>query len=216
MIESTVEIQATGLRLQGNLTLPDAAHGIIIFAHGSGSSRHSPRNRAVAQGLNRAGFATLLIDLLTVEEEADRRNVFDIPMLADRVIIAAHWVRQRPDIGHLPIGLFGASTGAAAALVAASKLPSLVKAVVSRGGRPDLAGDALHFVAAPTLLLVGSRDHQVILLNQQAAEKLDTIRALVIVPGAGHLFEEAGTLELVVEDAIRWFAAYLKSDAPVS
>lgn len=182
---------------------------MIVFAHGSGSGRHSPRNAHVAAGLNRSGFATLLVDLLTLAEESDRANVFDIELLASRLQIAVEWARNRPELSSLPVGLFGASTGAGAALVAAAKMPEIVKAVVSRGGRPDLAGHALVEVAAPTLLVVGGADGTVIELNRMAADRLNCVKALVIVPNAGHLFEESGTLDMVLDDAVRWFSAYL-------
>lgn len=195
--------------LAGDLQLPKGAWSLVAFAHGSGSSRLSPRNRAVASALNGRGIATLLFDLLSAEEEADRTNVFDIPLLADRLVDAVRWVGAQASIASLPLGLFGASTGAAAALVAAARLSDRVGAVVSRGGRPDLAGDALDVVRAPTLLIVGGLDFGVIELNQQAFARLKGPKALEIVPGATHLFPEPGTLDAVIDCAARWFEQYL-------
>jgi len=192
------------LGLQGSLGLPPSAEGIVIFAHGSGSSRLSPRNRFVADALGRAGLATLLLDLLTEEEAQDRANVFDIPLLADRLQAAARWARQAPATRSLPVGYFGASTGAAAALQAAAA-DKEIAAIVSRGGRPDLAGQALGFVQAPTLLIVGGNDQEVLALNRAAQRRLHCENRLEIVPGASHLFEEPGTLEAVVELARSWF-----------
>ncbi|TYO68029.1 hypothetical protein FXV83_03095 [Bradyrhizobium hipponense] len=197
-------------RLAGILGVPNNATGIVIFAHGSGSGRMSPRNNQVAAGLRQAGLATLLLDLLTVEEERDRRNVFNISLLASRLAEAAEWSRNQPELGSLPLGYFGASTGAAAALVAAAEGQN-VAAVVSRGGRPDLAGEALQAVSAPTLLIVGGADRPVIPLNQSAFEQLSCEKDLVIVPGASHLFEEPGTLEQVMQHAKRWFGRFLSS-----
>lgn len=201
---------ATGPILPGDLGLAAHPFGVVIFAHGSGSSRNSPRNRQVAQTLRAAGLATLLFDLLTPEEAADRTNVFDIPLLAGRVCAALRWIAHQPGFGGLPVGLFGASTGAAAALVAAARMPDIVRAVVSRGGRPDLAGAALTKVRAPTLLVVGGEDHQVIDLNRTGLAALTCTKALQIVPGATHLFEEPGTLDQVVVLAQSWFTAHLK------
>lgn len=203
------DLQLPRLRLGATLRVPSSAKGLIVFAHGSGSSRFSPRNAAVAARLNEAGFATLLIDLLTPEEEADRRNVFDIALLADRVVFGVQWAAQQTELSALPIGLFGASTGAAAALVAAARLGEKVGAVVSRGGRPDLAGQALGLVWAPTLLIVGGEDRVVLGLNELALAQLKAEKALRIIPGATHLFEERGALELVSEYAIDWFAIHL-------
>jgi dienelactone hydrolase len=197
-------------RLEGILTVPEDAKGIIIFAHGSGSSRLSPRNTRVAQAFNACGL-TLLFDLLTEREAADRRNVFDIPLLGSRVADAVTWVRKDHDTAHLAVGLFGASTGAAAALVAAAQAPDGVAAVVSRGGRPDLAGAFLPRVRAPTLLIVGGADHGVIELNEQALAQLTCEKRLEIVPGATHLFEEPDTLDEVVELAADWFQRHLGS-----
>lgn len=196
--------------LAGILGIPEGAAGIVIFAHGSGSGRLSPRNNEVAAGLREAGFATLLLDLLSPEEERDRRNVFDIPLLASRLSEAADWTRDRRELDTLPIGYFGASTGAAAALVSAAKRQD-VAAVVSRGGRPELAADALRAVNAPTLLIVGGADLAVIPLNRSALAQLACEKEFVIVPGATHLFEEPGTLEQVVQHAKRWFQRFLSS-----
>lgn len=197
--------------LPGVLRVPVNASGLVIFAHGSGSSRHSPRNNAVALALASRAIATLLFDLLTREEEADRNNVFDIPLLADRLGDAIDWARQRGTVSALPVGLFGASTGAAAALVAAARYGNRIRAVVSRGGRPDLAGDALGRVTAPTLLIVGGADNVVIELNEAALVRLRSVKRLDIVPGAGHLFSEPGALDAVVEHAGAWFAEHLGS-----
>ncbi|MBT2186110.1 dienelactone hydrolase family protein [Sphingobium nicotianae] len=204
-----VTVQPHGLK--GLLGLPDRPKGLVIFAHGSGSGRLSPRNKHVAHGLHRAGFATLLIDLLTSLEEQDRANVFDIPLLAGRLSGAADWARLQPALARLPIGYFGASTGAGAALLAASAEKSDIRAIVSRGGRPDLAGSrALAHVRAPTLLIVGSRDVPVIELNRTAMRHMQAQTELVIVPGAHHLFEEPGTLDMVIEHAARWFLLHLE------
>jgi putative phosphoribosyl transferase len=182
-----------------------------VFAHGSGSSRFSPRNMAVADALNAKGIATLLFDLLTPEEESDRTNVFDIPLLAERLIEVVRWIDTQPELTRLPLGLFGASTGAAAALVAAAELGARIGAVVSRGGRPDLADMALEHVTAPTLLIVGGLDDSVIELNQQALAHLSAPKAIEIVPGATHLFPEPGTLDVVIAHAARWFNTHLGS-----
>lgn len=208
---SEVRIAPEGL--EGLLGIPDHANGIVIFAHGSGSGRLSPRNNRIAAGLRDAGFATLLLDLLRPEEESDRANVFDIPLLASRLVSATRWARAQPQLAHLPVGYFGASTGAAAALVAAAQFPGVIAAVVSRGGRPDLAGDALEDVRCPTLLIVGGADFGVIELNERARDQLACVKKLILVPGAGHLFEEPGTMGLVLEHAITWFSRYLKPPA---
>jgi pimeloyl-ACP methyl ester carboxylesterase len=193
--------------LEGLLGLPTQAKGTVLFAHGSGSGRLSPRNNFVAQALLEAGLASLLFDLLTDDEAGDRRNVFDIELLAERLSMAAAWAREASDTANLPVGYFGASTGAAAALVAgAAKQP--VAAIVSRGGRPDLAGPALRSVKAPTLLIVGGDDVAVLALNRAALAELRCEKELVVVPGATHLFEEPGTLEAVVEHARGWFLAH--------
>jgi putative phosphoribosyl transferase len=194
-------------RLEGEFVVPEAARGLVAFAHGSGSSRLSPRNTHVADALHGRDFATLLFDLLTDAEAVDRRNVFDIPLLAARVGEALDWLRA--EAADLPIGLFGASTGAAAALVAAADTPS-VAAVVSRGGRPDLAGDALDRVRVPVLLIVGGADHVVLDLNRAALDRLAGPKRLEIVPGATHLFEEPGTLKAVIDLAGDWFEAHLR------
>jgi len=198
------------LGLAGILNAPKGALGLVVFAHGSGSSRQSPRNTAVARALNNRGFATLLFDLLTEREEIDRANVFDISLLAERLVEVVQWLDgQRELIAKLPVGLFGASTGAAAALVAAARLPERIGAVVSRGGRPDLAGDALPSVRAPTLLIVGGADYGVIELNEDALRQLRAPKALEIVTGATHLFPELGAMDAVIEHASRWFERYL-------
>jgi len=203
------EIAIPPLGLIGDLVVPKNPRGIILFAHGSGSSRHSPRNTFVADQLNASGFATLLLDLLTPTEAQDRQNVFDIPLLAERVVKASLWISSEPDIAGLSLGLFGASTGAGAALQAAAELKTRVAAVVSRGGRPDLAGPHLSGVMAPTLLIVGGDDHKVIELNKQAHAALTCEKLLRIVPGANHLFEEPGTLEMAIDFARAWFEHYL-------
>ncbi|WP_419252648.1 erythromycin esterase family protein [Caulobacter sp. ErkDOM-YI] len=203
------EVRLPPIGLTGDLQVPEVARGIVVFAHGSGSSRLSPRNRAVAESLNTRGLATLLFDLLDDTEAADRRKVFDIDFLAERLVQAINWISGQPDLAQLPLGLFGASTGAGAALVAAARLGEGVGAVVSRGGRPDLADAALARVSAPTLLIVGGADHQVIELNRQALAVLRCDKALRIVPDAGHLFEEAGALEHVMHLAGDWFGAKL-------
>ena len=199
------QVSIPPLGLLGDLTVPHNPRGIILFAHGSGSSRHSPRNMLVADRLNQRGYATLLFDLLTKVEERDRRNVFDIPLLSERIIEAAMWVASEPDLDELPLGLFGASTGGGAALVAAAEMKGRVGAVVSHGGRPDLAGDHLPRVLAPTLLIVGGRDHDVMALNETALAAMTCPKKLEIVPGAGHLFEEPGTLDGVIDLASDWF-----------
>jgi putative phosphoribosyl transferase len=211
--ERVVRVPVTEETLDGNLTLPASPIGGVLFAHGSGSSRHSPRNRYVARVLNRAGLATLLVDLLTQEEEAadlltgDFR--FNIELLAKRLLCAAGWLKMLPETRQLAIGYFGASTGAGAALVAAASRPELAGAVVSRGGRPDLAGQALPRVQAPTLLIVGGNDVPVIELNQAAFAQLRCEKQLVIVPGATHLFQEPNALEEVARLARVWFETHL-------
>lgn len=212
-IERDVLIPAGGTTLEGNLVLPARASGLVVFAHGSGSSRFSPRNRAVAGTLRDRGIGTLLIDLLTVGESENRLNVFDIPLLAERLAAVATWCRLQPDTAELPQGYFGASTGGGAALVAAAN-DHAIRAVVSRGGRPDLAGDYLTDVTAPTLLIVGGADHQVIALNREALARLNCVKSLAIVPGATHLFEEPGTLEAVARLAGDWFIQYLNRAGP--
>ncbi|MEV6342603.1 dienelactone hydrolase family protein [Actinoplanes sp. NPDC051851] len=202
-------IELASASLDGDLTLAEHATGLVLFAHGSGSSRQSPRNRAVARDLNRRGLATLLIDLLTPHEEATRDLRFDVGLLADRLVGVIDWLRVQPATATLPVGLFGASTGAAAALVAAAARPESVRTVVSRGGRPDLAGPALIEVRAPTLLLVGGDDQPVIELNEQARNTMRTRAELRIIPGATHLFEEPGALEQVAAEAGEWLTAHL-------
>jgi len=212
--ERTETVQIPPFRLEGNLGLPALrAAGLVLFAHGSGSSRHSPRNNFVAAALRQAGLATLLFDLLSEAEAEDRANVFDIGLLADRLMAATAWAGSFAKIRSLPIGYFGASTGAAAALVAAARLGDGIGAVVSRGGRPDLAGDALPRVKAPTLLIVGGRDLEVVALNREALRALRCERKIEIVPNATHLFEEPGTLEAVVDLARDWFIARLAAHA---
>lgn len=214
--EQVRDVRIAPIGLAGTLQVPKDAYALVAFAHGSGSSRLSPRNTAVAGALNAQGMATLLFDLLTPAEEADRANVFDIPLLADRLVDAVRWLESQPAIAELPIGLFGASTGAAAALVAAAALPARVGAVVSRGGRPDLAGDALDRIRTPTLLIVGGIDFGVIELNEQAFARLRGPKALEIVPGASHLFPEPGALEAVIDLAARWFNRHLGAHSPQS
>jgi putative phosphoribosyl transferase len=206
---------STNTTLEGNLIIPKAAEGIVVFAHGSGSSRHSPRNQYVAQVLNNAGLATLLTDLLTKEEEEvdikTRQNRFNIDLLSKRLVAVTDWITQNPDTQKLSVGYFGASTGAAAALVAAAERGNIISAIVSRGGRPDLAGSkALKSVQAPTLFIVGENDVQVIGMNESAMKQLDKVerKKLKIVPGATHLFEEPGTLEEVARLARGWFQCY--------
>lgn len=203
-----VLVPAGALELPGTLTPADDAVGAVVFAHGSGSSRQSPRNVAVARHLNLSGFTTLLFDLLSPEEAADRDRVFDIPLLTERLTLATRWLAVRPDCEGLGVGLFGASTGAAAALGTAAALEELVRAVVSRGGRPDLAGEALERVRAPTLLIVGGLDLVVLELNRTAQARLPSESRLEIVEGATHLFEEPGTLERVTELATSWFLRF--------
>jgi putative phosphoribosyl transferase len=204
---SSVVLDADGRT--GQLRLPRASFGFVIFAHGSGSSRLSPRNIAAAERLARAGLGSLLFDLLTPEEAEDRRKVFDIALLADRVVAAMGWTLAQHWSSGLRLGLFGASTGAAAALVAASLRPQDVHAIVSRGGRPDLAGDYLPQVRAPTLLIVGGADTEVLAMNQDAARRLTCPHRLLVVPDATHLFEEAGTLDAAIDAACAWFLDHL-------
>ncbi|MGD9617089.1 MAG: dienelactone hydrolase family protein [Alphaproteobacteria bacterium] len=213
VVPENLEIAFGDLRLRALLGVPADAEGLVIFAHGSGSGRLSPRNNRVAAALREAGLATLLLDLLTPEEERDRANVFDIPLLASRLSFAADWSLAAPETAGLPIGYFGASTGAGAALVAAAAPRTPVRAIVSRGGRPDLAGAALPRVTVPTLLLVGGLDTQVAELNRVACQRMiAALKKLVIVPGAGHLFEEPGTLDAVQRHAILWFRQYLAGE----
>jgi len=209
-----IVIPAEGRQLPGHLTIPSGARGLVVFAHGSGSGRHSPRNQAVARALNDAGLGTLLFDLLSPDEEADRANVFDIPLLAGRLGAATAWLLDQDDARTLPIGFFGASTGAGAALWAAAEPDSPVRAIVSRGGRPDLAGARLKSVRAPTLLIVGGRDEAVIEMNRDASRQLPAEHRIEIVPGATHLFEEPGALEAVADLATRWFLEHLAGTRP--
>lgn len=218
-VERAVKVATDRLTLEGDLGVPDRAVGLVLFAHGSGSSRLSPRNRYVAQALREAGLATLLLDLLTPGEEVVDRQTrhlrFDIELLARRLAGATDWLLTEPASAGLAIGYFGASTGAAAALVAAAQRPDVVRAVVSRGGRPDLAGRVLTYVEAPTLLIVGGHDVPVIGMNREALAQLSATKELVIVPGATHLFEEPGTLEEVARLAAGWFVRHLAGKAPV-
>lgn len=208
-LDEDVQIHADGVRLQGHLHLPRAAAAVVLFAHGSGSGRHSPRNQFVASVLQRAGLGTLLLDLLSPAEELDRTNVFDIGLLARRLTAATSWLGNRPDAAGCSVGYFGASTGAGAALWAAAEQGESIRAVVSRGGRPDLAGERLAGVRAPTLLIVGSADHQVLELNRQAQALMRCPNRLELVQGATHLFEEAGTLEAAANLARDWFIQHL-------
>jgi putative phosphoribosyl transferase len=204
-----LEVPAEGAVLAGVLGLPPAPDMVVVFAHGSGSGRLSPRNTAVAEALHRDGLATLLFDLLTPREAADRRNVFDIELLAGRLLAALGAVRARTELGELPVGLFGASTGGAAAIVAAAA-DRRIAALVSRGGRPDLAGPALETIEAPTLLIVGERDRDVLALNREAMARMAEAEVrLEVVPGATHLFEEAGAIERVAALASDWFRAHV-------
>jgi len=219
VVEQAVRVGVRAAALEGNLGIPSNARGVVLFAHGSGSGRHSPRNRLVAKELRSAGLATLLVDLLTEEEEAAERFTghlrFDIELLAERLLDAAAWLKKDARTAELAVGCFGASTGGGAALVAAARRPEDIAAVVSRGGRPDLAGAALPLVRAPTLLIVGGADEPVIELNEMALKQLGApVKKLVIVPGATHLFEEPGTLEEVARLAADWFNAHLASTAP--
>ncbi|MDT4975429.1 MAG: putative phosphoribosyl transferase [Pseudonocardiales bacterium] len=213
-VQQMTQIPAAGVSLEADITVPEAAHGLVLFAHGSGSSRHSPRNQLVAQELQSARLATVLVDLLTAREE--QRDAltgelrFDIRLLAVRVVAVTDWLVEHEPTSNLGVGLFGASTGAAAALVAAATRPGSVQAVVSRGGRPDLAGDFLRLVHQPTLLIVGGNDEQVIELNRDAMKQLSGNTRLEIVPGASHLFEEPQALQQVARLAKHWFLQYLK------
>src|SRR6266446_5104436 len=207
-----IEIRSGSVQLSGDLSIPAGARGLVVFAHGSGSSRHSPRNQFVARTIREAGVGTLLFDLLTrEEEEVDSRTRhlrFDIGLLAERLVDATYWIKG--NLEHLSVGYFGSSTGGGAALVAAAELGETVGAVVSRGGRPDLAGDALPLVKAPTLLIVGGLDYPVIEMNEEALARLHCEKELIIVPGATHLFEEPGTLEQVARLAADWFESHLR------
>ena len=209
--QELVEIPALFRKLNGIINLPSDAEGIVLFAHGSGSSRFSSRNQYVARTLQLGGLATLLFDLLDDQEAADREKVFDINLLAERLKVAAGWVKQQEDMSGLGLGYFGASTGAAAALVAAANQGTEVKAVVSRGGRPDLAGNTLAKVQAPTLLIVGGNDEHVVELNRRALERLQCEKRLIIIPGATHLFPEPGALDQVANLASQWFQTHLSA-----
>jgi len=213
VLERPILVELADVALNGDLSLPADARGLVVFAHGSGSSRHSSRNRAVAEALHQGRLGTLLLDLLTEHEERSDEVTaefrFDIPLLGERVIAAVDWTAAHEPTSPLPLGLFGASTGAAAALIAAAKRPKKVRAVVSRGGRPDLAADALEAVRAPTLLIVGGRDDVVIELNREAHGRLSATKELQIVPGATHLFEEPGALDRVAQLAKDWFTRHL-------
>jgi len=208
-------LDLAGVTLIGDLSVPDSPRGLIVFAHGSGSSRHSPRNKSVAHVLQHGHFATLLIDLLSEEEDlvdaATSEYRFNIPLLANRLIAAVDWTRNSPSVALLSIGLFGASTGAAAALIAAERRPAMIGAVVSRGGRTDLAQESLDLLTAPTLFIVGGRDEVVIELNRKSLAHLKGPKEMEIVPGATHLFEEPGALEHVARSARDWFGRYLTS-----
>jgi putative phosphoribosyl transferase len=208
-----VEIPAGEVALGGFLGVPVATEGIVLFAHGSGSGRHSPRNTRVAAQLRHGGLATLLIDLLTDTEEPSRAKVFDVDLLASRLVAAVRWADARPDIGGLPLGFFGASTGTAAAIRAAVALGQRVDAIVSRGGRPDLAQPDERLLSAPTLLLVGGADPVVLELNELSRIEMPGIAEVVVVPGAGHLFEEPGKLDAVAAYALAWFRRYLLGPA---
>ena len=211
--EHPVTVKCDHAHLEGILHIPTEAKGLVIFAHGSGSSRLSPRNQMIARALQQKHMATLLFDLLTAEEDTIDSSTaqfrFDIPFLADRLVAATNWVIKNPVLHVLPIGYFGASTGGGAALVAAARLAALIKAVVSRGGRPDLAGESLKYVEAPTLLIVGGHDEQVLSLNQQAYAQMHCEKQLDVVPGATHLFEEPGKLEEAARLATGWFEKHL-------
>ena len=213
IVTRAVQIPDGNVQLDGDLRLTSAPTGLIVFAHGSGSSRHSIRNREVAEALTAGGFATLLLDLLTSHEESidqfTHQFRFDIPRLGRRVVAAVDWTADQDDLNRLPVGCFGASTGAAAALIGAAERPQRIAAVVSRGGRPDLAGDALSDVVAPTLLIVGGADEPVIELNEEAKRRMSAVVRLEIIPGATHLFEEPGALDQVSLLAMNWFARYL-------
>ena len=210
-MEKEVSIRTDSLILPGTLALPEKVKGLVIFAHGSGSSRFSSRNRFVARVLQQAAIGTLLFDLLTQEEDQVYENRFNIDLITKRLVKATHWLVQQEEAGALALGYFGASTGAAAALKAAAHLGGQIKAVVSRGGRPDLAMPVLSQVQAPTLLIVGAFDKVVLDLNRQAYERLKTTKSLEIIPGATHLFEEPGTLELAAQAAVTWFQKHLGS-----
>lgn len=208
-MEQPMKVELAAVTLDGVLAIPERAKGVVLFAHGSGSSRLSPRNAYVATVLQQAGLGTLLFDLLTREEESDYKRRFDINLLAQRLVQATHWLAARPEVQGKGLGYFGASTGAAAALQGAARLGETIKAVVSRGGRPDLAMPFLKMVLAPTLLIVGGLDSDVLELNRQAFTSLAAAKELAVVPGATHLFEEPGTLDQVADLAQKWFSRHL-------
>lgn len=208
-MEQPMKVELAAVTLDGVLAIPERAKGVVLFAHGSGSSRLSPRNAYVATVLQQAGLGTLLFDLLTREEESDYKRRFDINLLAQRLVQATHWLAARPEVQGKGLGYFGASTGAAAALQGAARLGETIKAVVSRGGRPDLAMPFLKMVLAPTLLIVGGLDSDVLELNRQAFTRLAAAKELAVVPGATHLFEEPGTLDQVADLAQKWFSRHL-------
>jgi pimeloyl-ACP methyl ester carboxylesterase len=210
-----IDIRIPPRGLRGSLQTPSSAYGLVVFAHGSGSSPFSPRNQAVAAGLNQRGFATLLFDLLTTEDEGERAHVFNIALLGDRLLDAVRWIDLQPELARLPLGLFGASTGAAAALAAAAKLPARICAVVSRDGRPDLAGRALDKVFAPTLLIVGGSDVGEVELNEQALARFPGPKELVIIPSASHLFPEPGALEAVIDHTAEWFERFITTSPKI-
>lgn len=214
--EKTIQIATEAVQLEGTLALPDHVKGLVVFAHGSGSSRFSPRNTFVARILQQANIGTLLMDLLTRQEDALYATRFDIDLLTRRLLLATHWLQEQPETKHLTTGYFGASTGAAAALKAAATLGSSIGAVVSRGGRPDLAEDVLGVVRSPTLLIVGGNDEVVLQLNRAALAKLTCKKEFAVVPGATHLFEEPGALEEVARFATVWFQRYLLSSSSLS
>ena len=207
---TVTDVELPDVTLEGELAVPDESNGLVVFAHGSGSSRHSPRNNFVAERLRERGLGTLLFDLLTEREDRDRENRFDIPLLTDRLVATTEWVRERPETSGLSVGYFGASTGAAAALRGAARPETEIDAVVSRGGRVDLAAEVVDDVRAPTLLIVGGEDESVLQLNREIHEALSCERDLRIVEGAGHLFEGEGELEAVADHAADWFATHLE------
>lgn len=213
VMDTAYDIRIGEVNLSGDLVFPSQASGLVIFSHGSGSSRFSPRNRMVANWFRKQGLASFLFDLLTPEEDRDYSSRFNIPLLTSRLIDVTRWLLEQPLVAQLPMGFFGASTGAASALRAAAALPQ-VKAVVSRGGRPDLATDALPLVQAPVLLIVGGNDPQVLELNEMALQQLPSVKQLEIVPGATHLFEEPGAMDTVCSLAANWFQRYLVSNGP--
>lgn len=214
-VKEEISIPAGGVKLDGELIIPEGAQGLVIFSHGSGSSRHSPRNRFVAERLHQEKMATLLFDLLTEDEDEFRKNRFDIELLTTRLQKVTHWISQQNETHLLPIGYFGASTGAASALKSAARWGDKIKAVVSRGGRPDLAIDEMANLSAATLLIVGGEDHHVIELNEQAYGHIQAPKSLEIIPGAGHLFEEEGTLEQAADLAASWYRQKLSGNPPV-